>query len=201
MNTHASTNAEDSMTLGGLPSVIGDEGEYVFVESEDDDEFDDDEYDHITDLSPVISCDGSVATELTDLKSLIDEGVAMVNNNSDNSVNTAATFSTGANKPNGRRVSNKKRRKMIKMMKKAAAAEKAKKALEAQLARDLSSSTSSEETAGGAGSRRTRRSRSNSGGSSYKERKARASNNFQVACAQQALAAFRKEAEESNKVC
>ena len=201
MNTHSSTNAEDSMTLGGLPSVIGDENEYVFVDSDDDDEFDDDEYDHITDLSPVISCDGSVATELTDLKSLIDEGVAMVNN-SDNSVNTAATFSTGANKPtNGRRVSNKKRRKMIKMMKKKAAAEKAKKALEAQLARDLSSSTSSEETTGGAGSRRARRSRSNSGGSSYKERKARASNNFQVACAQQALAAFRKEVEEANNVC
>lgn len=201
MNTHSSTNAEDSMTLGGLPSVIGDENEYVFVDSDDDDEFDDDEYDHITDLSPVISCDGSVATELTDLKSLIDEGVAMVNN-SDNSVNTAATFSTGANKPSsGRRVSNKKRRKMIKMMKKKAAAEKAKKALEAQLARDLSSSTSSEETTGGAGSRRARRSRSNSGGSSYKERKARASNNFQVACAQQALAAFRKEVEEANNVC
>ena len=201
MNTHSSTNAEDSMTLGGLPSVIGDENEYVFVDSDDDDEFDDDEYDHITDLSPVISCDGSVATELTDLKSLIDEGVAMVNN-SDNSVNTAATFSTGANKPtSGRRVSNKKRRKMIKMMKKKAAAEKAKKALDAQLARDLSSSTSSEETTGGAGSRRARRSRSNSGGSSYKERKARASNNFQVACAQQALAAFRKEVEEANNVC
>lgn len=200
MNTHSSTSAEDSMTLGGLPSVIGDENEYVFVDSDDDDEFDDDEYDHITDLSPVISCDGSVATELTDLKSLIDEGVAMVNN-SDNSVNTAATFSTGANKPSGRRVSNKKRRKMIKMMKKAAAAEKAKKALEAQLAREMSSSTSSDETTGGAGSRRTRRSRSNSGGSSYKERKARASNNFQVACAQQALAAFRKEAEEANNVC
>ena len=202
MNTHSSTNAEDSMTLGGLPSVIGDENEYVFVDSDDDDEFDDDEYDHITDLSPVISCDGSVATELTDLKSLIDEGVAMVNN-SDNSVNTAATFSTGANKPtSGRRVSNKKRRKMIKMMKKKAAAEKAKKALDAQLARDLSSSTSSEETTtGGAGSRRARRSRSNSGGSSYKERKARASNNFQVACAQQALASFRKEVEEANNVC
>ena len=59
MNTHAKTSAEDSMTLGGLPSVIGDEGEYVFVDSEDDDEFDDDEYDHITELSPVISCDGS----------------------------------------------------------------------------------------------------------------------------------------------
>ena len=78
MNTHSSTNAEDSMTLGGLPSVIGDENEYVFVDSDDDDEFDDDEYDHITDLSPVISCDGSVATELTDLKSLIDEGFMSV---------------------------------------------------------------------------------------------------------------------------
>jgi len=198
MNTHSTSTVEDSMTLGGLPSVIGDESEYVFVDDEEDDEFDDDEYDHITDLSPVISCDGSVATELTDLKSLIDEGVAMVNN-SDNSVNTAATFSTGA-KPTGRRVSNKKRRKMLKMMKKAAAAEKAKEALEAQLGRDLSSSTSSEET-GGAGSRRARRARSNSGGSSYKERKARASNNFQVACAQQALAAFRKEADAANNVC
>lgn len=199
MNTHSSTNADDSMTLGGLPSVIGDESEYVFVDDEDEFEFVDDEYDHITDLSPVISCDGSIATEMTDLKSLIDEGVELVNN-SDNSISTAATFSTGANKPTGRRVSNKKRRKMIKMMKKAAAAEKAKQALEAQSARDLSSSTSSEET-GGAGSRRTRRSRSNSGGSSYKERKARASNNFQVACAQQALAAFRKEADEANNVC
>ncbi|KAL7446739.1 hypothetical protein ACHAXM_011597 [Skeletonema potamos] len=198
MNTHSTSTVEDSMTLGGLPSVIGDESEYVFVDDEEDDEFDDDEYDHITDLSPVISCDGSVATELTDLKSLIDEGVAMVNN-SDNSVNTAATFSAGA-KSTGRRVSNKKRRKMLKMMKKAAAAEKAKEALEAQLGRDLSSSTSSEEIEG-AGSRRARRSRSNSGGSSYKERKARASNNFQVACAQQALAAFRKEADAANNVC
>ena len=198
MNSPSNINAEDSMTLAGLPSVIGDESEYVFVDDEDD-EFDDDEYDHITDLSPVISCDGSIATEVTDLKSLIDEGVAMVNN-SENNINSTVTFSTGAKPSSGRRVSNKKRRKKIKMMKKAAAAEKAKEALAAQMRREMSSSTSSEESAG-EGSRRTRRARSNSGGASYKERKARASNNFQVACAQKALAAYRKEADAANNVC
>jgi hypothetical protein len=195
MNTHSNTTVEDSITLGGLPSVIGDESEYVFVDDVDDDEFEDDEYDHMTDLSPVISCDGSVATELTDLKSLIDEGVAMINN-SDNASTTAMFKGTKT----GRRVSNKKRRKMLKMMKKAAAAAAAKEALEANRFRDLSSSTSSEEYQGVGLRRARRRERSNSGGSSYKERKARASNNFQVACAQQALAAHRKVSDEASNV-
>ena len=192
------------MTLGGLPSVIGDDSEYVFVDgSDEEDDFDDDEYDHITDLSPVISCDGSIATEVTDLKSLIDEGVALVDNNSDNDhADNNATKTILAAATKGRRVSNKKRRKMLKMMKKAAAAAAAKEALEA-----MSSSTSSEETTqrgGGADSSRraARRARSNSGGSSYKERKARASKNFQVACAQQALANYRKETEAAaSDVC
>jgi hypothetical protein len=202
MNTHSTsttTTAEDTMTLGELPSVIGDDSEYVFVDSDEEDDFDDDEYDHITDLSPVISCDGSIATEVTDLKSLIDEGVALVDNSSDNDhADNNATNTILAAATKGRRVSNKKRRKMLKMMKKAAAAAAAKEALEA-----MSSSTSSEETTqrggggGGADSSRraARRARSNSGGSSYKERKARASKNFQVACAQQALANYRKETE------
>ncbi|KAL7487821.1 hypothetical protein ACHAW6_013420 [Cyclotella cf. meneghiniana] len=181
--------------LSGL-NIIEDESEYVFVEENEDMQFDEDSYDHC-DLSPDLSCAASVASGVT-LNDLIqDVGSSMVSleddRNDDESkhadpMGDAKNDESGDlmmnafNLHNGRRLCNKKRRKKIKMLKKAAAAAHFESMRKAQTmpADPVSAFERSVPE-------RTSRFKQSS---SVKSKKV---HNLAVACAHESLAAFREE--------
>eukprot|EP00581_Thalassiosira_minuscula_P001624 CAMPEP_0183738822 /NCGR_PEP_ID=MMETSP0737-20130205/55557_1 /TAXON_ID=385413 /ORGANISM="Thalassiosira miniscula, Strain CCMP1093" /LENGTH=228 /DNA_ID=CAMNT_0025973457 /DNA_START=153 /DNA_END=839 /DNA_ORIENTATION=- len=211
--------SSSTLALTGLNVVIEDESDYVFVAGDLDDadldDWDDVSYDHC-DLSPSLSCATSVATNITlkDLNLIEDRDDGNEHGNVDHSEEgslkrksdsdynsegeTRKSFSFMANPKNGRRISNKKLRKKVKMMKKAAAARAAAEALAAQKA-SLSSSSSSSDSAETlvAPPPSSSPPRTSSRCKSSPKRKARGmhTNNIAVACAEEALAAYREEIE------
>ncbi|KAL3793694.1 hypothetical protein HJC23_010266 [Cyclotella cryptica] len=180
--------------LSGL-NMIEDESEYVFVEENEEMDFDVESYDHC-DLSPDLSCAASVASGVT-LNDLIqDVGSSMVSLEDDRNDgeskhadsmdvqnDESGDFAMNDFNPhNGRRLCNKKRRKKLKMLKKAAAAAHFESLRKAQ-SMPTDRVSVSERTA----PERTSRSKPSS---SVKSKKV---HNLAVACAHESLAAFREE--------
>lgn len=181
--------------LSGL-NMIEDESEYVFVEENEEMEFDEESYDHC-DLSPDLSCAASVASGVT-LNDLIqDVGSSMVSLEDDRNDgeskhvdsmgdvknDESGDFAMNAFNPhNGRRLCNKKRRKKLKMLKKAAAAAHFESMRKAQ-SMPTDTASAFERTA-------PERTSPTKLSSSVKSKKV---HNLAVACAQESLAAFREE--------
>eukprot|EP00571_Detonula_confervacea_P000035 CAMPEP_0172323748 /NCGR_PEP_ID=MMETSP1058-20130122/49478_1 /TAXON_ID=83371 /ORGANISM="Detonula confervacea, Strain CCMP 353" /LENGTH=219 /DNA_ID=CAMNT_0013039827 /DNA_START=66 /DNA_END=725 /DNA_ORIENTATION=+ len=201
--------SSSALALADLNVVIEDEGDYVFVAGDFDDddnglldEWEDDEsYDHCH-LSPSLSCATSVATNITlkDLNLIEDSAVMMdIDDDGPTPMDTEDARDEGssnrmmngtarnhypssmANPKNGRRISNKKLRKKMKHLKKVAAAKAAAEAIVSQKASIMTDFSSWG---------------SNVASPKRKPRSVRlSSSNLAVACAQESLAAYREEIE------